>query len=58
MKKILLKLNSSLAGYPEGHLLQIDADDEGIPLDRYWRSRLRDAEIDNCVAVTKNKGDK
>jgi len=37
----------------------------GIPLNREWRNRLRDAEIDKCVSVIKpvssspsKKGDK
>ena len=30
----------------------IDIEDNGgIPVDRFWRNRLKDAEIDNCVEV-------
>lgn len=28
-------------------------DNAGIPVDRFWRNRLKDAKIDNCVEVVK-----
>lgn len=26
-------------------------DDSGVPTDRFWRNRLRDAAIDDCVQI-------
>ena len=31
----------------------IMADSDGVPLDRVWRKRLRDAKIDNCIEIIK-----
>ena len=44
-----LKLNMPLRGLPAGHEIEVETDKEGIPLDKFWRRRLRDSEIDNCV---------
>ena len=32
-------------------IYEIDADDNGVPLDHHWRRRLRDAEHDGCCEV-------
>ena len=28
-------------------------DNNGVPIQKFWRNRLKDAEIDNCVEVIK-----
>ena len=28
-------------------------DNGGVPVERFWRNRLKDAETDNCVEVVK-----
>lgn len=48
-----IKLNIPLAGYQKGQTISIDADSKGTPIDKFWRRRLKDAEIDNCVEVVK-----
>lgn len=53
MVKKKLKLNADLNGHLAGYILNIDCDDKGIPLDQYWRRRLRDSKIDSCVEIVK-----
>jgi len=49
-----IKLNQDLAT-PQGKLLKDQfieiADDNGIPTDHFWRNRLKDSAIDNCIEV-------
>lgn len=50
-----LKLNQDLRT-PKGKLLkdaiiEVACDKDFTPLDLFWRSRLKDAVIDNCVEV-------
>lgn len=46
-----LKLNTALRGYPAGAQINIRVDKDGIPLDPYWRGRLKDSRIDKCVEI-------
>ena len=46
-------------GLQPGDEITIDIDDNGIPIDKNWRRRLRDSAIDGCVTITKiNKNGK
>lgn len=47
---IKLKINS-VPGFSGTLTIQTDA--SGVPLERFWRKRLKDAETDNCVEVVK-----
>ena len=49
MIKKKLKLNAPLRGYPAGTVLPITVDNKGVPTERYWRDRLKDAKKDKCV---------
>lgn len=54
-----LKINS-VPGYTG--VVSVKTDSRGVPLDKFWRNRLKDAELDNCVEIvkpsaTKKKGD-
>ena len=51
---ITLKINN-VPGYPSGHTLKIATDKNKIPIDRFWRNRLRDAERDQCVEIATSK---
>ncbi len=53
MKTIELKLNQPMQGYDAGRIVTIQTDKHGVPLEKFWRRRLKDAEIDNCVEVIK-----
>lgn len=50
-----LKINN-VPGY-SGEL-DIVTDKNGVPVERFWRNRLREAEIDNCVEVLKPKSNR
>jgi len=50
-----IKLNTDLRGMMAGAVMPIRVDKEDIPLDRYWRDRLKDAAIDNCIEFVKKK---
>lgn len=57
-----IKLNQNL-NTPKGKLNKNDIieieDINGEPLDQFWRNRLRDSAIDNCIEVlSTNKKDK
>ena len=53
MKK-KFKLNSDLktpsGKHFAGSIIEIECDGEGVALDRFWRSRIKDSEIDNCLS--------
>lgn len=55
MKLLTIKLNVPLNGFAEGREINIEVDSKNIPLDRFWRARLEDSKIDNCVEVIKRK---
>lgn len=48
-----LKLNQPLKGYEVGREIIVQTDSNGVPLEKFWRRRLKDAKIDNCVEVVK-----
>lgn len=48
MKK-RLKLNIAFRGYPVGTVISVEVNSGGMPVDPFWRRRVTDAEIDNCV---------
>lgn len=60
--KILVK--TPLLNHKANAVITVDADENGKPLDNYWRRRLRDAKIDNCCEIVvpepkkTKKGDK
>lgn len=45
-----LKINN-VKGY--NGVITIGADVDGVPLSKFWRDRLKDSKIDNCVEVIK-----
>ena len=51
----MIKLNTDLRGLKAGTTIGIKTDKDGTPLDRYWRNRMKDAPIDNCIEVVKTK---
>ena len=43
-------LNASIGGHTAGDVITIECRKAGgAPKDRYWRRRLREAEIDGCM---------
>jgi len=49
-----VKLNQPMQGYETGREVTIECDRSGVPLEKFWRRRLKDAKIDNCVEVIKS----
>lgn len=56
-----LKLNNNFSYKGKKHkkndIITID-DENKIPLDLFWRRRLKDSAIDNCVEIVKNNNNK
>lgn len=50
---IKMKCNQNLGRFKEGQVVQIQANDKGVPVDKFWRNRLRDAEVDGCCEIVK-----
>jgi hypothetical protein len=44
----MIQLNYDLANFKKGSRIKIKTQD-GIPINPYWRERLRDSRIDNCI---------
>ena len=49
-----LKLNRNLALHEAGDIVDVEAVD-GIPVNIYWRKRLKDSQFDNCVEIIEEK---
>ena len=47
-----LKINN-VKGY--SGIIEVDTDSHGVPLEKFWRNRLKDSAIDGCVEVVKRK---
>lgn len=61
MKKIKLQINKPFK-HPEtkkilkaGEIIEISTCKNGIPLHKYFRSRLKDARIDSCCEIINEK---
>lgn len=50
----MIKLNYALRGYKKGAKINIKTKD-GVPIDSYWRERLKDSKTDNCIEFCKKK---
>lgn len=56
MKTRKLKINvSGLRGSQVGAVINIPVDSDGVPLNSYWRQRIRDAKTDNCCEFIEEK---
>ena len=44
-------VNGTLPGFFPGQVVEIEADEEGTPLDFYWRRRFADAKTDGGSVV-------
>ena len=50
-----LQINANLKPHKKGDVISIQCSDTGIPLERYWRSRIKDSAIDKCVEFVDDK---
>ena len=55
MKSIQIKVNKSVEPYMKEQVVTVQVDALGTPVRKFWRDRLRDAEVDNCVEIVKDK---
>lgn len=51
MNKVSLKINFAFGPYSAGQIITVFADSDGVLMDRYWRNRLTDSVIDNCISL-------
>lgn len=49
MLKVLV--NIDMLGVKKGETINLQTDKFGTPLKRFWRNRLKDSKIDNCITV-------
>jgi len=45
-----IKINTRFGKFIPGTIINV-RHNNGIPLDKYWRDRVRDSQVDNCVTV-------
>jgi len=51
-KQIVINCSAGLRGYKQGKKVNIQFyKNTKIPVDVYWRRRLKDAEKDNCIKI-------
>lgn len=50
--KLKISIDKSFMQYTKGSIITVNAN-KGIPVDKFWRDRLKDSEIDGCVSVVK-----
>jgi hypothetical protein len=51
--KILKKIFKLKKVYQPNTIIELKDDGKGNPLDRFWRNRIKDSEIDGCVEIVK-----
>ena len=49
-----IKLNTAMKSYAKGQEITI-GDENGVPIDPFWRRRLKDAKIDNSIEIVQTK---
>lgn len=53
MSKLKLQLHADLGDFLKGRTIEVEATN-GIPVDKYWRDRIKDSKIDGCVSIVKS----
>lgn len=51
---MILKINIPMMGKKAGDTFNVEIKN-GVIKDKFWRNRLHDAKIDNCVEIVDNK---
>ncbi len=46
-----IKLNTDLNGLKKGRVINVETDCNGTIIDSFWRRRMFDSLIDNCIEV-------
>ncbi len=55
MKTIRIKILKDMADSKTGDIVRVPADDKGTPIDFFWQRRLKDAKIDGCCEIVKER---
>jgi hypothetical protein len=50
-KPIEIKILKDMGQYKAGDLIRVTADEDGVPLDQFWRRRLKDSKDDSCCEI-------
>lgn len=53
-KTMIVTISKPLPGYTVGQTVRVKTKN-GIPVLKFWRDRLRDAKIDDCITMAKPK---
>ena len=48
---IKLKIKKAFSGFIIDQVISVEVDSDGVPVDRFWRRRLRDSKVDGCVEL-------
>ena len=51
IKNMKIKLNVDLGGCKKGRIINVVVDREGTIINEFWRRRLIDSQIDNCIEI-------
>ena len=49
-----IKINKDISNYKKGETLAIKVDSCGIPIERYWRDRLKESKVDSCISFVES----
>ena len=49
--KVKIQINKPFLKHKSGDVVEVKSNDKGNPYDKFWRNRIRDSQIDNCVQV-------
>ncbi len=49
--KIKILIKNPMLNHKANDVIIVDADENGTPLDYFWRRRLSEAKIDNCCEI-------
>lgn len=52
-KTLRLRINKTVGVYQPGQEVDVEIDKVGIPLEKFWRDRLKDSKFDDCVSIVK-----
>ena len=47
---LTVRVNKDIPGYKSGQSVRVAASN-GVPTLKFWRDRLRDSKLDNCVSI-------
>lgn len=59
MQEMIIKINKPFKFQGKllevGQELEIKTDKKGVPLELFWRNRVKDSVIDNCISIQDKK---